>query len=154
MIHDRFAKGALALALGAGALGATAAGVSAVALPTVSGAATSPLLCHKIFGYLTKTVTIAKCGEAQAGAHFVGTDLLSGGTLTWAKSKATTTYTGLAVSPGQGTCTTGHVEYDFTGTVSADTSGYVTVGDGVTYDVCINSTTNVVKLVKGTTGSF
>jgi len=152
-MRHRFSKSVVALALATGALGTTAAGLSAVVQPSVASA-TSPFLCHKFFGYLTSTVTVAKCGVAQKGAHFAGPDLLAGGTLTWAVSKATTTYTGTSTSPGQGVCPTGRVEYDFTGTVTADTSGYVTVGDAVAYDVCVNSTTHVVKLVLHTTGSF
>jgi hypothetical protein len=112
------------------------------------------LVCRKIFGYLTKVVTVAKCGVAQKGAHFAGGNLLTGGTLTWAKSKATTTYAGTATSPGQGACASGHTEYDFTGTVTGDTSSYVAVGDGVGYQVCVNATTQVVKLLNGTHGSF
>jgi hypothetical protein len=139
--------------LTAGALGATTAGLSAVALPSVASASTL-FVCHKFLGYLTSTVTVAKCGVAQKGAHFAGGDLLMGGTLTWAVSKATTTYTGTSTSPGQGVCQTGRVEYDFTGTVTADTSGYATVGDAVAYDVCVNSTTHVVKLVLHATGTF
>jgi len=153
MFRHTFSKGAVALSLAAGALGATTAGLSAVALPSVASA-TTPFVCHKFFGYLTSTVTVAKCGVAQKGAHFAGSNVLSGGTLTWAVSKATTTYSGTATSPGQGVCQAGRVEYDFTGTVTADTSGYVTVGDAVTYDLCVNSTTHVVKLVLHTTGSF
>lgn len=112
------------------------------------------LVCRKIFGHLTTIVTVAKCGVAQKGAHFAGSNLLTGGTLTWAKSKATTTYAGSATSPGQGVCTAGHTEYDFTGSVTGDTSAYVAVGDGVSYQVCVNSTSQVVKLVNGTHGSF
>jgi hypothetical protein len=153
MIRHTFSMGAVALALTAGALGATTAGLSAVALPSVASAST-PFVCHKFFGHLTSTVVVTKCGVAQKGAHFAGSDLLMGGTLTWGISKATTTYTGTSTSPGQGVCQTGRVEYDFTGTVTADTSGYVTVGDAVAYDVCVNSTTHVVKLVLHTTGTF
>jgi hypothetical protein len=105
-------------------------------------------------GFLSKVTTIAGCGVAQSGAHFAGADLLVGGTLTWARSKATTTYTGSASSPGAGSCGTGRVEYDFSGTVTVDTSTYVTVGDAVGYNVCVNSTTGVVKLVKGTKASL
>ena len=112
------------------------------------------LVCTKIFGYLTKTVTVAQCGVAQKGAHFAGSNLLIGGTLTWSVSKATTTYGGVSTSPGQGACASGRTEYDFTGTVSADTSGYVTVGDAVAYRVCVNATSHVVKLVNGTNGIF
>ena len=149
MIDNRMTRGALALALGAGLLG-----VTAVEASTAASATTPPLVCHKIYGHLNTAVVVAKCGVAQNGAHFAGTDILSGGTLTWGVSKATTSYTGVATSPGQGTCIAGRVEYDFTGTITADTSGYVTVGDSVSYHVCINSTTQVVKLVNGTTGSF
>jgi hypothetical protein len=57
-------------------------------------------------------------------------------------------------SPGEGSCAAGRVEYDFTGTVTAGTSIYVTVDDTVSYDVCVNSTTHVVNLIRRTTGSF
>jgi len=154
MFHNRMMRGVLAIALGAGALGATALGVTAVGESTVASASTPPLICHKIFGHITTTVDIAKCGVAQKGAHFAGADILTGGTLTWGKSRATTSYTGTATSPGEGSCGAGKVKYDFTGTVTADTSTYVTVGDTVTYDVCVDTTTNVVHIVKRTTASF
>jgi hypothetical protein len=97
---------------------------------------------------------ISKCGVAQAGAAFAGPNIMTGGTLSWYKSRTTTSYTGSVTSPGQGACIAGRAEYDFTGTVTADTSGYVTVGDSVTYDFCLNLTTKVVKLIRRTTASF
>jgi hypothetical protein len=154
MFHNRMTRGALALALGAGVLGVSTLGVTAIGESTVASASTPPLICHKIFGHITTKVTIAKCGVAQKGATFAGADILTGGTLTWGKTRMTTSYTGTATSPGQGACGSGKVEYDFTGTVTADTSTYVSVGDTVTYDVCVATATNVVHIVKRTTASF
>ena len=121
---------------------------------TVGATGGTSLVCRKVFGYATGVVTVAKCGVAQKGAHSAVGGLLAGGTLTWAKSKATTTDTVTSTSPGQGACTSGHTEYDVTGSVTADSSGYVTVGDAVVYRVCVNDTSGVVKLVKGTTATF
>jgi hypothetical protein len=143
------ASGVLALALGAGAVG-----VTAVEGSTVASAASFTLTCRKIFGHVTTTVVVTKCDGVKGASHFAGPDILTGGTLTWGKTGPTTTYTGSATSPGEGICIAGRVEYDFTGTVTADTSTYVTVGDTVTYSVCINSTTNVVNLIKRTTATF
>jgi hypothetical protein len=121
---------------------------------TVGSGGGPSLSCGKMSGFQSKKAAIAKCGVAQAGAHFPGADLLTGGTVTWARSKTTTTFTGAANSPGQGSCATGRVEYDFSGTVTADTSTFVTVGDAVGYNVCVNSTTGVIKLVEGTRASL
>ena len=121
---------------------------------TVGAGAGTSLACRKVFGYTTRTATFAKCGPMQQGAHLPGADLLTGGVLTWAKPRTTTTYTGSATSPGLGSCTVGHVEEDFSGTVTADTSGYVVVGDAVTFQVCVNSASHVVKLLPHTTGTL
>ncbi len=146
-------KGVLAFTLGVGTLGAAAAGVTTVAASAVASATTSPLVCHKFWGYFYSTVYVTSCG-LPTKAHFAATNLLSGGTLTWGKSTATTTYAGVATSAGQGACATGHVGYDFTGSVTADTSGHVTVGDLVTYDICVNTATGVIKLLHRTVASF
>ena len=153
MFRRRFSKSVVALALATGVLAPTAAGLSAAVQSSVASAL-PVFYCHKFYGHLYSSVAIAKCGVPQRGAHFAGSNLLSGGTLIWSKAPATTTYTGTSTSPGQGVCGTGRVEYDFTGTITADTSGYTVVGDPVSYDICIVSTTHVVKLVLGTTGSF
>jgi hypothetical protein len=109
--------------------------------------------CSKVSGYVTRKITFSYCQVSQKGAHIAGADLLTGGSLTWNASKAVTTYTGSATSPGQGACTAGHTEEDFTGTVTADGSTFTTVGGTVTYDVC-ESSTGVVKLVPGTKATF
>ena len=121
---------------------------------TVSVGAGSTLTCKKIFGYTTKKATFAKCGPAQRGATLPGSSLLTGGVLTWGTPRTTTTYTGSATSPGQGTCTAGHTEELFSGTVTADTSGFVLVGDAVTFDICVNSVSGVVKLLPHTRGTL
>ncbi len=152
MTRGRMARVALALALAAGAVGAV--GVTIVEGASTASATASPLICHKIYGHITTTVVITKCGVAQGGAHFTGSDILTGGTLTWGKSRTTTSYSGTATSPGEGICPAGRVEYDFTGTITGDTSTYVNVGDTVTYDICVNSTTDVVNLIRRTTATF
>ncbi len=120
---------------------------------TVGAGGGSSLLCRKIYGHLATTVVVTKCGAPKRSAHFAGGDLLTGGTLTWGKTTATTTYTATAESPGRGACLAGRTEYDVTGSVTADASGLVTVGDAVTYSVCVNSN-GVVNLIKRTTASF
>jgi hypothetical protein len=121
---------------------------------TVGAVGGSSLTCRKIFGHVTSQVVVAKCGSTQKSAHFAGGDILTGGTLTWGKSATSTTYSGSATSPGQGTCRTGTVEYEFTGSVTAGTSTLASVGDAVSYDVCINSRTHVVALLLGSTASL
>ena len=149
MFDNWMTRGVLALALVAGTAGVVVAEGS-----TAASAASSPLICKKFFGHTTSKVVIAKCVGVKGSAHFAGSDILTGGTLTWGKTGLTTSYTGSATSPGEGSCPVGRVEYDFTGSVTDDTSTYVDVGDTVTYDICVNSTTHVVKLIRMTTSSF
>jgi len=75
--------------------------------------------------------------------------LASGGTITWKKHKGTTTFSATVTSPGQGACSAGSTEYDATGTVTADTSGKVTVGGAVSGQACVSGT-GKVSLVKHT----
>ena len=109
--------------------------------------------CSKVSGYESKKITFSFCQVSQKGPQLTGTSLLTGGSLTWNASKAVTTYTGSATSPGQGACTTGHTEEIFSGTVTADGSTFATVGGTVSYDVCV-STAGVVKLRPGTKATF
>jgi len=110
--------------------------------------------CSKVSGYATKRPHFSFCEVSQKGAHLATDDLLTGGALTWVKSQTVTTFTGSATSPGQGACLkTGSVEEDFTGTVTADTSTFASVGGTVSYRVCV-STKGVVKLVPGTKANF
>jgi hypothetical protein len=114
--------------------------------------------CSKVSGVVTKKITFSFCQHSQKGAQLLGSNLLTGGVLTWNGSKGTTTFSASATSPGQGVCTVGHVEEDVTGSVTADTSTFATVGDTVSYDVCQTTATGkslgVVKLVAGTKASF
>lgn len=110
--------------------------------------------CSKVSGYATKRPNFSFCQVSQKGAHLATDDLLTGGDLTWNQSQTVTTFSGSATSPGQGACTkTGSVEEDFTGTVTADTSTFASVGGTVSYRVCV-STKGVVKLVPGTKATF
>ncbi|HUA95544.1 MAG TPA: hypothetical protein VMB82_08435 [Acidimicrobiales bacterium] len=110
----------------------------------------SSISCKKFFGHLSTTVVAAKCGLPKTSAHVAGADLLTGGTLTWGKNGPTTVYTGSATSPGQGACKAGHVEEDFTGSVTGGTSTLTAIGDVVAFSVCVNSTNQLVKQVPRT----
>jgi len=104
-------------------------------------------------GHVTTKIAFTFCQVAQGGAYLPGADSLTGGALRWKVSSTVTTFAGSATSPGQGACSTGHVEEDFTGTVTADTSSLVAVGGTVTYRYC-QSPSGVVKLVPGTKATF
>ena len=120
---------------------------------TVVGGGTS-LVCTKVSGYVTKKITFTNCGLNLKGGRILGSLYLTGGTVTWATSKTGLTYSSSVVSPGQGSCGAGHVEKDVTGLVTATDDTFVSVGDDVSFRVCENSVTGVVKLVHGTTASF
>ena len=115
---------------------------------------TSSLFCNKVSGTITKKITFTNCGLSQKGGRIAGSAYLTGGDVTWALSKTGLTYSGSATSPGQGACPTGRVEQQFTGLVTAATAAFVSVGDLVSFDVCVNTTNGVVKLVHGTTADF
>ena len=89
--------------------------------------------CSKVSGFVTKKITFSYCQVSQRGAHIIGTDVWTGGSLTWNASKTVTTYTGSATSPGQGVCHTGSTEEVFTGTVTSDSSTFAAVGGAVSY---------------------
>ena len=119
--------------------------------------ATSTLTCTKMAGYATsvKKVQFAKCGLTGKGAWIDGSSYTTGGTATWATSKAKFTYAVTTTSPGRGSCAAGQIEQDASGLVlSADAGAVVQVGDYVGFNVCVNSTTHVVKLVHGTSASL
>ena len=115
---------------------------------------TSSLFCNKVSGTITKKITFTNCGLSQKGGRIAGSAYLTGGNVIWATSKTGLTYSGSATSPGQGVCPAGRVEHQFTGLVTGATASFVSVGDLVSFDVCVNSTTGVVKLVTGTTADF
>ena len=77
------------------------------------------------------------------------------GTIVWEPSGQTTIGTLSMFSfPPEDLCRKGWTEADVTGTITAGTSTYTAVGDGVAIDVCLNSKTNRVMLAKGTTATF
>jgi hypothetical protein len=119
--------------------------------------ADSTLTCTKVAGFATsvKKVQFAKCGTSQKGAWINGSSYTTGGTATWATSKATFTYAVTTTSPGRGSCPAGRIEQDASGLVlSADANAVVQVGDYVGFSVCENTTTHVVKLLPGTSASL
>lgn len=131
-------------------LGTTAYNSPSLTVVTATGSTT----CGKIMGYVGKKVAFQFCLASQVGAQITGASLLSGGTMTWNGGKGTSTFAVTATTPGQGVCSAGHYEEDVSGTVTADTSTFITVGDVVAYDVCILSTSGIVKLVPGTIAQF
>ena len=112
------------------------------------------LTCTKVSGYVTSKVSFANCGLFQKGGRILGSLYLTGGTVTWAGSHTGLTYSSTVTSPGQGSCGLGRVEKDVTGLVTAANATFVSVGDDVSFRVCENSATHVVKLVRGTAASF
>jgi hypothetical protein len=105
-----------------------------------------------VSGNATGTLAVSGCNSGLGKGTVPGSALATGsGVITWkGHGKGTTTISVTATSPGQGACASGSVEEDATGTVTADTSGKVTVGSAVSARACVNSSTGAVSLVKHT----
>ena len=136
---------------------ASVAAVGVVGAGT-AGAAGSTIQCKSIKGTITGTITIGKClpaskaeKKADKTLSGVATSLATGGTLTWSNSGQQTTVALSVSSPGQGGCKKGSVEYDASGTVTADNSLYGLTGDDTSARACVSSKTGKLSLVKGTT---
>lgn len=134
---------------------AVPASIAAVGLSAPAFAA-SGVQCAKIGGTITSTMTISKCtpkSKLFKSASAPATSLAGGGTLTWAPGGQTTTVS-LSVTPlGQGGCAHNWSEFDVNGSVTADTSGYVQVGDAVSARACVQNKGGKMKLVAGTTAA-
>jgi hypothetical protein len=110
--------------------------------------------CTKIAGHTTTKLQITKCGFTGKGVWMDGALAFGGTTAKWADSQQPFTYTATDTSPGQGACGAGRVEHDVRGVVTSSSSTRVPAGDFVGFQVCVNSTTHVVKLLGGTTASL
>ena len=124
--------------------------------------ASSSLSCKKMTGNASSTVTISKCtpltkAEKKLYKSASGNSVAreTGGTITWSSSGNTTTIGKPTVtSPGQGRCKKGNDEEDATGTVTGGTAAVTNAGDTFSADVCVNTSTGAIVLVKGTTADL
>jgi hypothetical protein len=126
----------------------------------------SVLTCTKVSGRFIASLIIRRCTVPLAdrrtygSASIVVSTLSSGGTITWAKSGATTTLGPATItSPGRGRCGVFDTEHDISATVTGGTSAVTNKGDTFSADVCVYKTTpaymnSMTKLVMGTTASI
>lgn len=144
-----------------------AAGIAATAAVPVSlatagmasgpagAAGSSSVTCAKLSGKDTGNVTITKCtpkSKTNKKATASALQLAGGsGTATWSPSGQTTTVTDTFTAASPNNCPTGQTEYTISGSVTGGTSTYTHTGDTVSADVCLNSKTGAVTLLKGTT---
>jgi hypothetical protein len=134
----------------------------AVATVGIAGpaAAASGVTCGKVKGRAApgSDVLISKCTPKNKSFKVlsglsesffeVGTS-----TLTWSPGGQTTTINVTSVTQiHPGACRRSDVEFDLTGSVTADTSGYVEVGDPFSARICAYEVRHgSLSLVKGTT---
>ena len=130
-------------------------------LTSSPASAASSVTCKKLSGTITGTITISKCtpkapkGEKDKTLSGQATGLATGGSLTWSPSgKTTTVGKPVTTSPGQGKCPTGWTEYISSGTVTGGTATYTHAGDTFSSDDCVNNSTSVIAILKGTTANF
>jgi hypothetical protein len=135
------------------ALAMPIAGTAAVLASPAS--ASAPVSCSKISGNIATTATLKGCGGGLGKGTAPASAFASGsGTITWkGKGKGTTDISVTPTVVGQGGCKNGSTEVDVAGSVTADTSGKVTVGDPVSARVCFDSN-GKLSLVKHTTLSL
>jgi hypothetical protein len=115
-----------------------AAGCGAACAPTV--------YCGGLTGTLGGTVTLSGC-RPRSGTSTRASWVAD--TFVWKPSGETTTVSLEFSSPGQGRCPAGSLEYDISGTVVGGTSTYVSVGDPVSAQICVNRLGRM-SLVRGT----
>jgi len=114
---------------------------STVTIPYV--APQTSIKCTNLSGNESSTATLSGCTGNTGGSSMpiAVTTLTSGGTITWSNGKATTVG---APTSGSGTlCPTGSAEDDvLKGTVTADTTGSVTVPSKYNIELCIDPSGN------------
>ena len=135
-------------------VGGTSPGTAADVFTYVNGGCTgvclSSVLCAKVTGSATGTMTLSKCTPKTAGDK-TATAAAFGSTWTWKASRQTTVASlDAPSSPGQGACGSGQTEEDVSGSVTGGTSTYTAVGDAVTAQICVTAS-GQLSLVKGTT---
>lgn len=149
--------------LAAAAVGALSIPASVAIVGNASPAsAASSLSCKKLSGNATSTVTIKKCSpltkaekKLYKSASGSSAALANGGTITWSPAGTTTVISKPTVtSPGQGRCKKNNVEEDATGSVTGGTAAVTHAGDTFSADICLNTATNAISLVKGTTAEL
>jgi cysteine sulfinate desulfinase/cysteine desulfurase-like protein len=135
---------------------ATPASLFVVGGSTVAGAATpKSLVCSKVSGTDTSTVTISSCAVPKADAKLYASasgkasSLEKGGTITWTSSKKTTVLK-LTVKSSTG-CAVGDLTEKATGSVTGGTAStaITSKGQAVSLTVCINKS-GAISLKPGT----
>ena len=128
--------------------------VGLVGLAAPAGAS-APLSCTKVTGNASGNVTLKGCGGGLGKGSGPASALATTGTITWKGHKKGTTTVSITsiTTPVVSRCAKGSTEEDATGTVTADTSGKVTVGSAVAGDVCVSASGNI-SLVKHTVATL
>jgi len=129
---------------------------------TATASASSSVACSKLKANADKAKgTISGCTDtANTGGKgtFPVAALASGsGTITWNKTGTTKVDNGTFATVSPSACPTGDTEYSATGDVSGGTGkAKKSIKKGWTYeaDVCLNSSTGAITLVKGTDMHF
>ena len=135
---------------------ATPASLFVVGGSTVAGATPKSLVCSKVTGKDTSTVTISGCAvpaadkKTYASASGKASNLEKGGTITWSSSKKTTILK-LKVTSSTG-CPAGDLTEKATGSVTGGTASTAVTSKGqpVSLTVCVNSATGAISLKPGT----
>jgi len=123
------------------------------------------LVCTKVMGSATSTVTISGCNVPTAdkltyaaASAPKGTALANGGTLTWASSTKTTVFTINQRVTGGTACSTvpGTGEIVATGSVTGGTAATAITSPGqlVSVSICLNTTTFAISIAPGTTAQL
>ena len=135
---------------------ATPASLFVVGGSTVAGATPKSLVCSKVTGTDTSTVTISgmrrTCGRQEdlRQRQREGLEFGKGGTITWSSSKKTTILK-LKVTSSTG-CPVGDLTEKATGSVTGGTASTAVTSKGqpVSLTVCVNSATGAISLKPGT----
>ena len=141
----RFLRFSLAVLTIVPVAAATTAG--AVALAGPAGAATE-VSCGEMSGNIGSTITVHGCGDGLRWGTVSGVSAPGGGTITWGGKRSlhkgiTTIGNVNAFSTGQHLCSTGSMEWQFTGTVTANTSPADILGTSVFGMMCVDAAGNV-----------
>jgi hypothetical protein len=129
---------------------ATLAAGSVLAFLPSADAATTGIVCSKMSGTITSTVTLAKCtgNTGTKSKPIKSTSLASGGTIKWVNGKTTTVKLSVKQGPG-GACPATSKEYIASGKVTADTTKSAKVGGPATAKVCV-AASGAITLEPGT----
>ncbi len=126
---------------------AATASLGAVAVTGMASSASAStglkVKCTTLTGNDTSTATLTGCNGNTGGATMpiAITSLITGGTITWANS-LTTTIGAPTITTGI-LCPVGDSDDVAKGTVTADTTGSVTVGGKYKIEICIDGSGNL-----------